>query len=384
MKKIIFCLITLLIFTNIVQAEDLAPNAKSALIMEYSTGQIVYEKNSNEKLPPASMTKVMTLLLTMEAIDNGRIDLDDSVPISEKASSMGGSQMFLEANSNVRLEELIKGASIASANDAAVALAEYVGGSIEQFVTMMNKRAQELNMTNTNYVNPHGLDAENHYTTAHDMAILSRELIKHQQILKYTGTYEDYFNNANGNRTWLVNTNKLVRFYNGVDGLKTGYTDTAGYCLTATALKNNVRYITVVMGEPSSTTRSSETSSMLNYAFNSFKLNTIIDSNQELGLASIEKGTKESSSIYVKNAITELNPLNSNPNNYTYSLKINRLTAPIKKGSTIGTISVMDNEGLVIREEDVTINEDIPKAHLFQIILRNLKTILTGQNLLST
>ena len=264
-KKIIITILTMLfIFIPKGQALELATTSKEGIIIETTTGKIIFEKNSHEQTAPASMTKIMTLLLTFEKLDSGQISLDDMVHISEQAAGMGGSQMFLEANTSVRLEEIIKGVAIASANDGAVALAEYIGGSVENFVTMMNEKVSELGLENTHFVNPHGLDAENHYSSAYDMAIMALNLIKYEDVLKYTSTYEDYFNKPDGSRTWLVNTNKLVRFYNGVDGLKTGYTKNAGYCLTATAKKDNLRYITVLMGSPTLNDRSKETTEMLN------------------------------------------------------------------------------------------------------------------------
>ena len=289
MKKILLLLIIFIPFSY-VKAEDLASNAVSAVIMEYSTGRVLYDKNSNQRLAPASMTKMMTLLLTMEQIDSNKLGMNDKVVISKNAHDMGGSQMFLEENSEVLVKELIKGIAISSANDAAVALAETIGGSVENFVKMMNDKANDLGLTNTTFKNPHGLDTEGHLSTARDMAVIARELIKHEKILEFTSTYEDYFNKEDGSRTWLVNTNKLVRFYKGVDGLKTGYTEGAGYCLTATAKKNNIRFITVVMGEKTSDDRSKDTSNMLNFAFNTYKLDTIVSENQELGKVKIEKG----------------------------------------------------------------------------------------------
>ena len=209
---------------------------------------------------------------------------------------MGGSQIFLEPNSNMKVEELLKGIAIASGNDAAVAMAEKIGGTTEEFVKMMNEKASELNLKNTHFANVHGLDTENHYTSAEDMAIMARELIKHEKILEYTSIYEEYLNKPDGSKTWLVNTNKLIRFFDGVDGLKTGYTTNAGFCLTSTAKRNNIRYITVVMGEPSSELRSSDTTGLLTYAFNNYKLNTIIEKGTELGKVKIEKGKIERTS----------------------------------------------------------------------------------------
>lgn len=380
MKKIYFLLV-LLVCPFSVLALDLASNAKSAIIMEPTTGKVIFEKNSNERLEPASMTKIMTLLLIFEAIDNGKISLDDMVTISKRAADMGGSQMFLEAGSNIRLEEIIKGVSIASANDGAIALAEYIGGSVENFVDMMNKKAEDLGLSNTHFINPHGLHADNHYSSAYDMAIMASNLINHEKILNYTSIYEDYFNKPDGSRTWLVNTNKLVRFFKGVDGLKTGYTKEAGYCLTATAKKNNVRYITVVMGEPSSDIRSSETTNMLNYAFNSFKLNTILDKNQELGNIYIDKSKQKTAKIVVKNPVTELISKEKEAPSYTYNLKVGKLTAPLKAGTKVGTVEILDNEGLIVREEDVTISYDIEKSNLWTTFLENFLTIIRGKKI---
>ena len=380
MKKICFLLVLFLCPFSVF-AIDLASNAKSAIIIEPTTGKIIFEKNSNERLEPASMTKIMTLLLTFEAIDNGRVSLDDMVNISKRAEDMGGAQMFLEAGSNIRLEEIIKGVSIASANDGAIALAEFIGGSVENFVDMMNKKVEDLGLSNTHFANPHGLHADNHYRSAYDMAIMASNLISHEKVLNYTSIYEDYFNKPDGSRTWLVNTNKLVRFLEGVDGLKTGYTSEAGYCLTATAKKGNVRYITVVMGEPSSDIRSSETANMLNYAFNSFKLNTILDKSQELGTIYIDKSKQKTAKIVVKNPVTELISKEKDIPNYTYNLKVEKITVPIKAGTKVGTVEILDNEGLIVREEDVTISYDIEKCNLWETFLENLMTIIKGKKI---
>ena len=378
MKKICFLLV-LLGCPFLVSALELASNAKSGIIMEPTTNKVIFEKNSHERLEPASMTKMMTLLLTFEALDNGKISLDDMVHISKVAAAMGGSQMFLEENSNIRLEEIIKGVSIASANDGAVALAEYIGGSVENFVNMMNQKIADLGLTDTHFTNPHGLHADNHYSSAYDMAIIAANLISHEKILEYTSIYEDYFNKPDGSRTWLVNTNKLTRYYEGVDGLKTGYTKEAGYCLTATAKKNNIRYITVLMGEPTSDLRSSETTSMLNYAFNSFKLNTIISKSQELGNVYIDKSKEKTVKIVTKKDITELISKEKESPNYTYNLKIDKLKAPLQKGTKVGTVEILDNEGLIVREEEVTIESDITKSSFIGMVLENFLTIIRGK-----
>lgn len=234
MKKFLFTILCLLFCTGGVRAEELVSTAKSAILMEASTGTVLYEFKADESLAPASMTKIMTLLITMEAVENGSVKLDDTVTVSANAANMGGSQVFLEANTQYKLEEILKAVCIASGNDAAVVLAETVEGSTENFVSLMNKRAKELGLTATIFVNMYGLDAEGHKSSARVMAVMAKELLKHELILKYSSIYEEYLKKPDGSSTWMLNTNKLVRFYSGIDGLKTGFTDNAKYCLTAT------------------------------------------------------------------------------------------------------------------------------------------------------
>ena len=270
MKKI---LILLLLFISIPlvkaeETEDLAPNAKSAIMIEASTGEILFQKNKDEKLAPASMTKMMSMLLIMEEIENGNLKWNEMITTSEKASSMGGSQIFLKVGEKMTVEDLLKGVAIASGNDAVVALAERVSGSEEQFVKRMNVRAKDLGLKNTNFINATGLTADNHYSSAYDMSLIAKELVKHEKILEFTSTYEDYLRKDTKSPFWLVNTNRLVRFKEGVDGLKTGFTDEAGYCLTATMKKDNMRLITVVMKEENTSKRSADTTKMLDYGFN--------------------------------------------------------------------------------------------------------------------
>jgi D-alanyl-D-alanine carboxypeptidase len=251
-------------------AVKLAPSARSAILMDADSGTIIFEKNSHDRLPPASITKIMTMLLVMEALDEGRIKLTDKVTASEYAASMGGSQIFLEAGEEMTVEDLLKGVAIASGNDASVALAEKIAGTEQEFVRMMNERAQQLGLKNTHFVNANGLPAENHYTSAYDIAVMSRELLKHPEITKFTGLYQDYLRKDTDKPFWLVNTNKLVRFYAGADGLKTGYTSEAKFCLSATAKRDDFRVIAVVMGEPDTKTRNAEVSQMFDYAFAMF------------------------------------------------------------------------------------------------------------------
>ena len=281
MKKIFILFIALFMFIPCIKADEksLASNAKSAIILEESTGEVLYEFNSHEKMPPASMTKMMSLLLIMESIEKNVIKWDQMITVSANASSMGGSQILLETGEEMSVDDLVKGIAIASGNDAVVALAEAIAGTEENFVTMMNDKVQELGLKDTNFKNCHGLDEEGHYSSAYDMAHIAQQLVRHEKILEYSSIYDTYLREGTNRKIWLVNTNKLVKFKKGVDGLKTGFTDGAGYCLTATMKKDGMRIITTVMGEPDSTTRNSEVSSMLDYAFAKMALKKVLSKN---------------------------------------------------------------------------------------------------------
>lgn len=374
MKKIM--LFILLLFPIFVKAEDLTPNAESGILIEYSTGKILYSKKIDEKLAPASMTKIMTLLLIMEAVEEGKINLDDNISISTNASSMGGSQVFLDPNTEMKAEELIKSIAIASANDSSVAMAEAISGTTANFVSRMNSRAKELGCKNTNFKNVHGLDEEGHYSTAYDMSLIARELLKHEQILKYTSTYEAYLNKPNGTSTWMVNTNKLIKYYTGLDGLKTGFTKTAGYCLTSTAKRNDMRLISVVMKEPSSQVRNSETISLLNYGFSNYKIKTILKKDQKLGTIEVQNGKKELADITILEDATNLESINDNKE-YSFNIVTDKVKAPLKKGDKVGTLELTE-QGTVIKRLNITVKENIPKANIWDLYKRNFKSIIIG------
>lgn len=374
MKKIM--LFILLLFPIFVKAEDLTPNAESGILIEYSTGKILYSKKIDEKLAPASMTKIMTLLLIMEAVEEGKINLDDNISISTNASSMGGSQVFLDPNTEMKAEELIKSIAIASANDSAVAMAEAISGTTANFVSRMNSRAKELGCKNTNFKNVHGLDEEGHYSTAYDMSLIARELLKHEQILKYTSTYEAYLNKPNGTSTWMVNTNKLIKYYTGLDGLKTGFTKTAGYCLTSTAKRNDMRLISVVMKEPSSQVRNSETISLLNYGFSNYKIKTILKKDQKLGTIEVQNSKKELADITILEDATNLESINDNKE-YSFNIVTDKVKAPLKKGDKVGTLELTE-QGTVIKRLNITVKENIPKANIWDLYKRNFKSIIIG------
>ena len=375
MKKIFLFTITFLISFRVFATVDLAKNSKSAILIESTTGKILYEKNSNEKRSPASMTKMMTLLLTTEALENGKIKLDDMVHVSKNASSMGGTQIFLEENSEISVETLLKGISIASANDAAVAVGEYIGGTLDNFVSMMNNRCKELGCKNTEFKNPHGLDEEGHLTTAYDMSLIARELVKHESVLKLTSTYEDNIS-VSGENHWLVNTNKLIRFYKGIDGLKTGYTDNAGYCLTATMNKNNMRLISVVMGSDTKDNRSSDTIGMLEYGYSMYGSNTVIKKDEFNGTLHIENAKVRDIKYYLDTDINLIVDKNVRDVNYKTDIELFKVKAPLKKNSKVGVLKLYyDNKTY---SYDLVVHEDIEKASYFKVFSNLLKDVFSG------
>ncbi len=379
MKKILI-FIFFLVFIPIVKAEDiedLAPNAKSAIMIEATTGEILFQKNANEKLAPASMTKMMSMLLIMEEIEKGNLKWDEEITASENASKMGGSQIFLKAGEKMTVTDMLKGIAIASGNDATVAMAERIAGSEENFVKKMNAKARELGLKNTNFVNSTGLTADNHYSSAYDMSLIAKELIKHEKILEFTGTYEDYLRKDTDNPFWLVNTNRLVRFYQGVDGLKTGFTDEAGYCLTATAKKDNMRLITVVMNEPTTSSRSSDTTKMLDYGYNVYTVKNIIDENAVIDKVKVSLGKELEVNIVPKETITILSKKTDEKRDISYDVKLDKIVAPINRGDNVGIINIIE-DGKVLSTVEATVQKDIPKANFLTILLRNIKDMMIG------
>ncbi|MBR1679061.1 MAG: D-alanyl-D-alanine carboxypeptidase [Bacilli bacterium] len=381
MKRIWLFLLGMFFWIGMVSAEevDLAPNSKSAILMSYDTGEVLYEKNAEEALPPASMTKIMSMLLIMEAIDGGRISWDDMVVVSDHASSMGGSQVFLQTGEKYSVRELVKGIAIASGNDAVVAMAEFVEGSEEAFVQKMNERALELGLEHSTFKNPHGLDMDGHQVSAKDMAVIARELISHEDILEFSSTYEDYLKKNDGSSVWLVNTNKLVRFYNGVDGLKTGYTSNAGYCLTATAKRENTRFITVVMGVENSNLRSSDTTNLLNYGFSNYVNKIVLSKESSLGKRKVEMGNKDYVDLVLTKDYTRLLKKQDSLPNYNYFLDKEVLVAPVKRGDIIAKLEVKNENGEVIDQLDVTVQEDIVELNFFEIWLKNINRFTIGK-----
>ncbi|MFY0542984.1 D-alanyl-D-alanine carboxypeptidase family protein [Brevibacillus sp. H7] len=356
---------------------DIAPHAKSSILVEADTGSVLYEKNANEKLPPASITKVMTLLLIMEAIERGELKLTDKVRTSERAASMGGTQIFLQPGEEMTVEDMVKGIAIASGNDASVAMAEHLGGTEEAFVARMNERAKQLGMKHTHFVNSNGLPAPNHYSSALDIAIMSRELLKHDIVTKYTGSYQDYLRKDTSNPFWLVNTNKLVRFYEGVDGLKTGYTSEAKYCLTATAKRNNMRVIAVVMGEPDTKTRNNEVSTLFNYAFNHYQVLPLYKKGEVVQQLTVDKGKLPQVNVVTPHAVSLLMKKGESAELYNREVVLNRTAnAPLGKNDVVGHIFIRTKEGKEVNRIDLYPDQTIEKAGMWEILKRTTKNVL--------
>jgi serine-type D-Ala-D-Ala carboxypeptidase (penicillin-binding protein 5/6) len=357
----------------------LATYAKSAVVMDYSTGKVLFEKNAHEKLPMASITKIMTMLLIMEALDDGKIKLTDRVKTSEYAASMGGSQIFLEPGETMTVADLLKGIAIVSANDACVAMAEYIAGSEEAFVDEMNERAKQLGMDDTHFANCNGLPVANHYSSAHDIAMMSRELLKHDEITKWTSVYSDYLRKDSEHPLWLVNTNKLVRFYDGVDGLKTGYTAEAKYCLSATAKRDGFRVIAVVMGEPQVKVRNAEVSQLLNWSFSHYTSKVIYQQGQVVTQVKVPKGVPKNLHVIAGDTV---GIVHKRGNKLMYETKMNlfKLRAPVKERQRVGTLQVFEGDDLVA-EVPLLAREHVRKAGLFESIGRTMRDLVTfGKN----
>ncbi|MGM9987033.1 MAG: D-alanyl-D-alanine carboxypeptidase family protein [Bacillaceae bacterium] len=375
---------TFLFSTNLVYASEvkvapkLAPSANSAIVIEQDTGKVLYEKNANQKLPPASMTKIVTMLLIMEQIKTGKLKYTDKIRASEYAASMGGSQIFLEPGEEMTVNEMLKGIAIASGNDASVAMAERIAGSEDAFVQMMNNKVKELGLKDSQFQNPTGLPEKEHYSTSHDMAMLGRELLKYPEITKYTGTYEDYLRENTEKRFWLVNTNKLVRFYPGVDGLKTGFTAEAKYCLTATAKKEGMRVIAVVMGEPTSKDRNKEVGELLDYAFSQYMVKRIYDQNKAVANVDVSKGKKEKVKAMTKEPVSLLMAKGEAAKKLKKEINVvKEVKAPLKKGAKLGEIVVKDGNK-VVAKVDLISNETIKEASFWELFKRTFNFFSKG------
>ena len=381
MKKVIcfFICVCFMMHSVVVFAEgntDLGLNAKSAILMEEATGNILYESNPDERLPIASVTKVMTMLLIMEAVDSGKISLDDMVTVSENAMSYGGSTMFLETGEQLTVNDMLKGIAVASANDGCVAMAEHLAGSESAFVDMMNEKAKELGMENTHFMNTNGLDEDDHYSSARDVAIMSRELMKHETIFNYTSIWMD---TLRGGKFQLANTNKLIRFYDGANGLKTGSTSKALCCLSAAAKRNDMQLIAVVLGAPTSAERFASAKSLLDYGFANYAVNTQITAGDEVQKIAVEKGVDKEVGVVAGDSCSTL-VKKGQEDNITKEIKIDEtITAPIEAGQKIGTMTI-SRDGEVIADIDLNALSAVEKKGIGLIIKDFFATIFFGSN----
>ena len=381
MKKIIcfFICVCFMMHSVVVFAEsntDLGLNAKSAILMEESTGNILYESNPDERLPIASVTKVMTMLLIMEAVDSGKISLDDMVTVSENAMSYGGSTMFLETGEQLTVNDMLKGIAVASANDGCVAMAEHLAGNESAFVDIMNEKAKELGMENTHFMNTNGLDEDDHYSSARDVAIMSRELMKHETIFNYTSIWMD---TLRGGKFQLANTNKLIRFYDGANGLKTGSTSKALCCLSAAAKRNDMQLIAVVLGAPTSAERFASAKSLLDYGFANYAVNTQITAGDEVQKIAVEKGVDKEVDVVAGDSCSTL-VKKGQEDNITKEIKIDEtITAPIEAGQKIGTMTI-SRDGEVIADIDLNASSAVEKKGIGLIIKDFFATIFFGSD----
>ena len=374
MKKVVaFILILVLLIPGVTFAEDdPTPNAGSSILMEVSTKTILYEKNKDSQVAVASLTKMMAQILILEAIESGNLTWDEQVKASSNAAGYGGTQIYLQPGEMMSVRDLMKGITMASANDATVVLAERIAGSEEAFVKMMNEKAQKLGLKNTNFMNPTGLDEDNHYSSAYDMALIAIELLKHDEILEFSSVYEDYLRTDTPNKFWLVNTNKLVRFYDGADGLKTGFTDNAGYTMAVTAKRNDMRLIAIVLGEAVSKVRNQETTSLLDYGFNLYKVQVIKKQGDVIKTVDLNKATKNKVDVVLDRDITVLSKKSD-----TEKITIDEVKLPLKKNQVIGNIAIYDGTNKM-GSYPLIVNEDVKKKNIFKLFLDNLKDIVVG------
>lgn len=379
MKKIILLFgLFLFIFSPFcVYANELVPNGESSILIEANTGKIIFEKEKDKKLSVASMTKMVAQIIILEEVENNKIKWDDVVVASRNASGMGGSQIYLEEGEKMTVHDLMKGISVASANDATVAMAEYISGTEEKFVKRMNDKVKELGLVNTHFMNCTGLDEENHYSTAYDMAMIARELVlNHQEIFNFSSIYEDYLREDTNNKFWLVNTNKLINFYEGADGLKTGHTDDAGYCLATTAKRNNLRLIGVILGEENSKVRNNEMVDLLDYGFNNVKSDVLKKKGDIVSKINISHGDKKILNVGVdKDLVAYMDK--DNENKYHFEYIYNDIYLPVKEGDIIGKIEVYYDD-ILLNTGDLIALENINKVTFIQLCKETIFDLLFG------
>ena len=367
----------ILVFAN--ESVDIIPDAVSGILIEANTGKIIFEKNKDKRVAVASMTKMVAQIIILEQVEAGKIKWSDVVTVSKNAEEMGGSQIYIQQGEKITIEDLMKGISMASGNDATVQMAEVIAGSESKFVEMMNNKVKQLGLKNTQFKNCTGLDEEGHYSSAYDMALIAKELVvNHPEILRFSSMYEDYLREDTDNKFWLVNTNKLVRFYEGADGLKTGHTDAAGYCLAATAKRNDLRLIGVVLGVPSGKVRNTQTMNLLDYGFNSVRLNNLKKSGTIIKNVKLDKANYKSINIVLKDDLSVVESVDGKEHKYTYDINIDDIRLPIKKGDVIGKINVLENKKIV-SSSVLTTDCNINKLNFFDLFYNSLLDTFSGE-----
>lgn len=381
MRKFLFGLICLSLISsffikeNVVKADEIDLNATSAVLMEPISKEVIYSKNPHEKLYPASMTKMMGLYLILEAVDNNKISFDDEVIVSSYASSMGGTQIFLEENEKMSLNDLFKSVAINSANDAIVAMGEYLASSNEKFVEMMNQKAQEFNMKDTHFVNATGFDDPNHYTSAYDMALLGCHLVEFdEKILKYTSMQEGYVRENTQEPFWLVNTNKLLKYYEGLDGLKTGYTKNAGYNLTATAKRNGVRLVSTVMHLDTIAHRSQDTIRLLDYGFSKLKAVSLFNKDDVVSSFVIDETLKKYLNVCVKQEVKLIIEKNENIDDIKIKAVLEKNLDKYDLGEEVGYLEIITPSNKIFKYKIYASNE-VKGINFFMYLINIIKRL---------
>lgn len=374
MKKLLsLCLVFMLLFSfmphisDVLAENELDMKVKSSLLMDYDSGEVLFEDNADERVQVASIVKLMTALITMEEIENGNLSLEEKLVSTENAAGMGGSQVFIDPYCEYSIDEMLKSLIVASANDASVALAEKISGSEEKFVERMNKRAKELWLENTNYVNASGLPEPGQYSTARDVARLTKEVLKHKLYFDYSTIWMDELVHQSGRKTEVVNTNKLIRYFKGCDAGKTGSTDEAGYCLSASAVRDDMRLIGVVLGATTSTERFNEASKLLNYGFSNFENKQIVNKTQSVSILPVLKGKIKEIEVYPVEDYYAVTKIGEN-SSYEIVLDIPKsVKAPQKTGDKIGELKVL-KDGVVVKTIDIAVNQDVEKLKYFDAL----------------
>ena len=373
---LLFLCITILYIPNI-QADAYTPNSKASFLIEVSSERVLYAKNENERLYPASMTKMMSLYLIMEAINQGHLNYTDEVVISEHAASMGGSQIWLKPYEIMSVDALLRAVAIASANDAVVALAEKIAVSEENFVTLMNQQAQEWGLENTHFMNTSGLHHEEHYSTAKDMAIIALHLIQEgkEKLLSYTSMYDSYVREGSDAEVWLVNTNKLLRTLEGTDGLKTGYTSQAGYCITLTTKKDGLRLVGVVMKEPTNKIRDQEVRKLIEYGFSLYTSTILHQKGESVAVFHDIQGKPSTSDLYVEDDVKLHYLKDSDEAKYDSQLTLLPYTLPLQAGQMIGVMEYRSDDGTK-SIVDVFIKDHIEKLSYWDYVVLALSELI--------